>query len=83
MWLSKMRCVPGIISGVQSTLRLLGRNGGAEMPISLSSYVVMGMRSVLPIACLCFSSLPVEGGIAFSYFTAYFRCMGLFCNACH
>lgn len=64
-----MHCVPDIVSGVRSTLRLLGSDCGAEMPVSLSSYMVIGMRSVLPIARLWSSSPPV-GGIAFSYFTA-------------
>jgi len=65
--------VAALISGAQSLLRLLGRNCGAEMPVALSNYMVIERRSTLLIARLCFSSLPVEGGIAFSYLTAYFR----------
>lgn len=35
-----------------------------------SDYVVIGVRSVLPVVCLCFTSPPTERGIAF---TVYFR----------
>lgn len=63
-WLSKVRCAPSIVSGVQSTLCLLGRNCAAEIPISLQLH---GYKDEISpaVACLCFSSPSVEGGIAF------------------
>lgn len=38
-----------------------------------SDYIVIGMRSVQPIVCLCFTSPPIERAIAFTACSRLFR----------